>query len=128
MFQVFLYSSLLFYVEKNAGGGGAVIAADYVEMNNIKFVATTSNNNSINFWDSNNYIFRERLNTSEIQMTIKWCGEPFNRLFTGGVDAVIHAYDVVKLKEVGVKDGHNPLKKEKIGHTKPILDILPIPG
>ena len=47
-------------------------------------------------------------------MTIKWCGEPFNRLFTGGVDAVIHAYDVVKLKEVGVKDGHNPLKKEKI--------------
>jgi hypothetical protein len=52
--------------EKNAGSGGAVIAADYIEMNNIKFVATTSNNNSINFWDSNNYIFRERLNTSEI--------------------------------------------------------------
>jgi hypothetical protein len=53
-------------IEKNAGSGGAVIAADYIEMNNIKFVATTSNNNSINFWDSNNYIFRERLNTSEI--------------------------------------------------------------
>jgi hypothetical protein len=54
------------YSEKNAGAGGAVIAADYVEMNTIKFVATTSNNNSINFWDSNNYIFRERLNTPEI--------------------------------------------------------------
>ena len=54
------------FIEKNAGAGGAVIAADYVEMGNIKFVATTSNNNSINFWDSNNYIFRERLNTSEI--------------------------------------------------------------
>ncbi len=53
-------------IEKNAGAGGAVIAADYVEMGNIKFVATTSNNNSINFWDSNNYIFRERLNTSDI--------------------------------------------------------------
>jgi hypothetical protein len=53
-------------IEKNAGSGGAVIAADYIEMDNIKFVATTSNNNSINFWDSNNYIFRERLNTSEI--------------------------------------------------------------
>jgi len=52
--------------EKNAGAGGAVIAADYVEMGNIKFVATTSNNNSINFWDSNNYIFRERINTSDI--------------------------------------------------------------
>jgi hypothetical protein len=65
------YSSKLNLLEKNAGSGGAVIAADYVEMNNIKFVATTSNNNSINFWDSNNYIFRERLNTSEIQMTSK---------------------------------------------------------
>jgi hypothetical protein len=56
----------IIFLEKNAGSGGAVIAADYIEMNNIKFVATTSNNNSINFWDSNNYIFRERLNTSEI--------------------------------------------------------------
>jgi hypothetical protein len=59
------------FEEKNAGAGGAVIAADYVELNSVKFVATTSNNNSINFWDSNNYIFRERLNTSEIQMTSK---------------------------------------------------------
>lgn len=57
---------LILIVEKNAGAGGAVIAADYIEMGNIKFVATTSNNNSINFWDSNNYIFRERLNTSDI--------------------------------------------------------------
>lgn len=64
MFQVFPYFMKL--LEKNAGSGGAVIAADYIEMGNIKFVATTSNNNSINFWDSNNYIFRERLNTSEI--------------------------------------------------------------
>jgi WD40 repeat protein len=94
-----------------------VIAADYVEMGNIKFVATTSNNNSINFWDSNNYIFRERINTSDIQMTVKWCGEGVNRLFSAGCDQVIHAYDVVQLKEVGVKDGYNPLKKEKMGHT-----------
>lgn len=41
---------------------------------------------------------------------------------------MIHAYDVAKLKEVGVKDGYNPLKKDRIGHTKAILDILPIPG
>ena len=65
MFQV-LTVLLIIDLEKNAGSGGAVIAADYIEMGNIKFVATTSNNNSINFWDSNNYIFRERLNTSEI--------------------------------------------------------------
>jgi len=52
--------------EKSSGEGGAFIAADYVEHGNIKFVATTTNNNQINFWDSNNYIFRDRMNTNEI--------------------------------------------------------------
>jgi hypothetical protein len=47
-------------------GGGAVIAADYVHHGNIKLVATTHNDNSINFWDSNTYVFNTRLNTSEI--------------------------------------------------------------
>ena len=65
-YQVNLFKLIKLFIEKNAGAGGAVIAADYVEMGNIKFVATTSNNNSINFWESNNYIFRERINTSDI--------------------------------------------------------------
>jgi hypothetical protein len=85
---------LIISLEKNAAAGGAVIAADYVEMGNIKFVATTSNNNSINFWDSTNYLFRERINTSDIQMTVKWCGAGVNRLFSAGCDQVIHAYDI----------------------------------
>ena len=51
---------------RSTNTGGAVIAADYIEHNNIKLVATTSNNNSINFWDSNTYVFNTRLNTSEI--------------------------------------------------------------
>lgn len=58
--------------EKNVGNGGAFIAADYVEQGNLKFVATTTNNNQINFWDSNNYIFRDRINTSEIQLCRKF--------------------------------------------------------
>lgn len=41
---------------------------------------------------------------------------------------MIHAYDVQKIKEIGVKDGWNPLKKDKIGHDGPIMDLLPIPG
>ena len=40
------------------GNGGAFIAADYIEHGNIKLVATTSNNNAIDFWDSNNYIHK----------------------------------------------------------------------
>jgi hypothetical protein len=31
------------------------------------------------------------------------------------------------LKEIGVKDGWNPLKKDKIGQDVPIMDQLAIP-
>ena len=66
MFLVISNVSINMHVEKNEDARGAVIAADYVELGNIKFVATTSNNTTINFWDSSNYISREKLNTSEI--------------------------------------------------------------
>lgn len=110
--------------EKSGMSGGAVIGADYIS--GRKLVATTANNNSINLWDANNYIFRERICTSEIQLTVKWC-EQAQKLFTGGCDAVIHAYDIEKLKEIGVREGWNPTKKEKISHEGPICDLLPIP-
>lgn len=51
---------------QTGSGGGAVIAADYVHQGNIKLVATTHNNNAINFWDSNTYVFNDRLNTADI--------------------------------------------------------------
>jgi hypothetical protein len=56
---------------------------------------------------------------------VKWC-ESEERLFTAGCDAVIHSYDVAKVKETGVREGWNPLRKEKIGHEGAILDLLPI--
>ena len=48
------------------------------------------------------------------------------RLFTAGCDSVIHAFDVVDLKEIGVREGWNPMKKDKVGHEGPVLEILPI--
>jgi WD40 repeat protein len=38
---------------KNLGNSGAFIAADYID--SLKLVATTSNNNAIDFWDAANY-------------------------------------------------------------------------
>ena len=35
-----------------------------------------------------------------------------NKLFTGGVDTVVHAYDVQNLKEVCVNEGYTPGKKD----------------
>lgn len=52
--------------DKSGDKVGAVIAADYVEFGNTKYVATTANNNMIDFWDSNNYIKKESINTSDI--------------------------------------------------------------
>lgn len=58
---------------------------------------------------------------------VKWCGAGVNKLFTGG-EKVIHAFDVQQLKEIGVREGYNPAKKdEEWFHTDYIMDLLPIP-
>ena len=72
---------------------GSVIAADYVHYDSRKFVATTSNNLSINFWDTQNYSHCFRIPTEDIQLCLKWCGQDINLLFSGGLDLNIHAYD-----------------------------------
>lgn len=80
--------------DKSGDKVGAIIAADFVELGNTKYVVTTANNNMIDFWDSNNYAQKESINTADIQLCIKWCGDGVNKLFTGGCDKLIHAYDV----------------------------------
>lgn len=81
--------------EKSDIKGGAVISADYIEIpnSNIKYVATCQNNNAINFWDPKNYIYRQSLPTTDIQLCIKYCGE-VNKLFSGGCDCKVNVYDV----------------------------------
>jgi hypothetical protein len=54
------------------GNGGAFIAADYIELGLNRLVATTSNNNAIDFWDSTNYIHKTQENTPEIQLASKF--------------------------------------------------------
>lgn len=52
--------------QNNTGKGGAIIAADYVENGTYKAVATTTNNNAINFYHAQTYAFNDKLNTSDI--------------------------------------------------------------
>ena len=48
------------------GHTGAVIAAEYIKEQDI--IVTSANDNSLNFWDAQTYIFRARKSTPEIQM------------------------------------------------------------
>ena len=52
--------------DKNSQSGGAIIAGDYVEYENIKLVATTTNGANIRFWDHNSYIAKENFNIPSI--------------------------------------------------------------
>jgi WD40 repeat protein len=62
-------------------------------------------------------------------ISVKWCGGNINRLFTGGVDCVVHMYDVQQLREVGMREGYTPAKKDEDYYHKDavITDLLPIP-
>ena len=120
---------------------GSVIAADYVQYEQKKYVATTSNNNAINFWDHQNYTSCGKIPTPEIQMCIKWCGD-VNLLFTGGLDDYIHAYDPREMTErYSTKREQDDARAESrqgkrqeggksqadVYHTDDILDLLCIP-
>mmetsp|Transcript_15424 Transcript_15424/g.26079 ORF Transcript_15424/g.26079 Transcript_15424/m.26079 type:complete len:112 (-) Transcript_15424:1929-2264(-) len=80
----------------------------------------------IDLWDSNNYIKKDSINTSDIQFCIKWAGNGVNRLFTGGHNNLIHAYDVTRLQEVA--NNHSSLKQneKKFLEKKSSEDYLPI--
>lgn len=58
--------------EKVSDNKGVMIAADYIEKGSTKYVATTTNNLQICFWDSNNYIYRNMINCASIQLCSKF--------------------------------------------------------
>jgi len=110
---------------------GTVIAAEYIK--DCGLLATTANDNSINFWAAEeDYAFKNRISTPEIQLCAKWSSAPPYYLYTGGCDSVIHAYDPnpESCKEVLRTDPYNVLlgDDKKSGHTGQIMDLLIIPG
>jgi len=52
-------------------------------------------------------------------LCVKWCGFPFNKIFTAGIDGNIHWYDL-NLREEG--------KTIESVHSQNIMDLLPIPS
>jgi len=60
-------------------------------------------------------------------MCIRWCGAPINRLYTGGLDHIIHAWDVKQFIEITMdKDEIDKNYEQEIKHKEFIMDILPI--
>lgn len=81
---------------------------------------------------------RGNITPTAIQLCIKWCGGNINRLFSGGIDMQINAYDVQKFEYLGGSDSgkrQNDINRELLGsqgttdkvyHTKDITDLLTI--
>lgn len=108
---------------------GAILSAEILPEQNL--IATSSNDLTINFWDTASFNLKQILSTPEIQLCIKnaqW-NSTSNLLYTGGSDAIIHIYDANTLKEKATLSGWNPFFKkdtQQYGHAGPIGDILPI--
>ena len=108
---------------------GAILAAEILPEQNL--LATSSNDLTINFWDTSSFNLKQILSTPEIQLVVRnaqW-NSTSNLLYTGGSDAIIHIYDANTLKEKATLSGWNPFFKKDVqqyGHAGPIGDILPI--
>jgi hypothetical protein len=110
---------------------GTVISAEYIPTYGL--LATTANDNSINFWDAHDhYAFKNRISTPEIQLCARWSEQVPQLLFTGGCDSVIHAYDAnpESCKEENHTPPYNVLMGDdkRCGHSGQIMDLLIIPG
>lgn len=79
-------------------------------------VATSSNDLTINFWDSNSYSLKQIVSVPEIQLCMRYAQwktqSELSFLYTGGSDAIIHIYDATTLKERGTMSGWNPFFKK----------------
>lgn len=108
---------------------GAILSAEILPEQNL--LATSSNDLTINFWDTSSFNLKQILSTPEIQLVVRnaiW-NSSSNLLYTGGSDAIIHIYDSNTLKEKATLSGWNPFFKkdsQQYGHAGPIGDILPI--
>ena len=108
---------------------GAILSAEILPEQNL--IATSSNDLTINFWDTSSFNLKQILSTPEIQLVVRnavW-NSSSNLLYTGGSDAIIHIYDSNTLKEKATLSGWNPFFKkdsQQYGHAGPIGDILPI--
>ena len=95
-------------------------------------MASSSNDLTINFWDTTTFALKQTITTPEIQLCMRyadWKSSGAQFLYTGGADSVIHIYNANTFEEKGIIPGWNPNCKndaEQSGHRSPIGDILPI--
>ena len=120
------------YPKESQPHTGTVLSAEYISK--YELLATTANDNSINFWAANeDYTFKNRISTPEIQLCAEFNEKASPLLYTGGCDSVIHAYDPNPenyCKEVMHTEPFNVLlgDDKRSGHTGQIMDLLIIPN
>ena len=100
-----------FICEVNAHKGALICAENIPEEN---MLATSSNDLTINFWDTSTFNIKQIISTPEIQLCMKYANwNSYSRLlYTGGSDAIIHYYDTKTFKEQGTLSGWNPFFKK----------------
>ena len=94
---------------------GSVLSAEYIA--DKKLIATSSNDLTINFWDSHSFNLKQIVSVPEIQLVVRyaeWKSMNKNLIYTGGSDAIIHIYDTETLKEKGTLSGWNPFFKKDV--------------
>ena len=90
---------------------GVVLSTELLPKHNL--LATSSNDLTINFWDTATFNLKQILSTPEIQLVLRYANwKPNSLLYTGGSDAIVHYYDTTTLKEKGTMSGWNPFFKK----------------
>jgi WD40 repeat protein len=105
-----------------------VLNVEYIPQ--LNYMASCGNDLSILFWDMSSFNLRQRISTPEIQLCLRYVNwnihvekgkedKKKRLLYSGGSDSIIHIYELVEFKEIGVMPSWNPYfsqPSDKSGH------------
>jgi WD40 repeat protein len=113
------------FMKEVKGHRGPVISAAHAP--ELKYVATSGNDLTINLWDDTTYTLKQRISCPAISLTMAWSPEN-QTLYSGGIDAIIYSWDLKEGMEKTSIKMWNPFSEdvEEYGHSSPVTALMPI--
>ena len=93
-----------------SGHHGVVLTAEYIDGPN--YLATSSTDLTVKFWDCHTYNLRQQMPTTTVQTALLW-NTQYQRLYSASIQGVVSIWDIDNLK----------LKHEMNGHTDTVMAL-----
>ena len=101
------------------GHDGVVLASEYITGQN--YLATSSTDLTVKFWDCNSFTLRQQMPTPDVQTALLW-NQPYQRLYSASINGIVSVWDSKTLERKKVLKGHKDVVMDL--HAIESLDVV----